>query len=198
MILKRCKIPMPQEERKYTYADYLTWPEEEKWEIIGGIPYMQASPTWQHQAISLELSRQLANFLQGNPCQVFASPFDLRIPDTNEKDEDTENVFQPDIVVICDKTGLKETGYFGVPSLIIEISSPSTAQKDKVLKFNRYEKAGVKEYWIIEPEGKVVSVFTLQDNNRYGRPDTYTEEDKIQVSIFSDLIVELKPVFEGI
>lgn len=191
-------MPMPQENKKYTYADYLTWPEEERWEIIDGTPHMQAAPTWQHQAVSSELSRQFANYLHGKPCQLFAAPFDLRLSGSDERDEDAENVFQPDIVVICDKTGLKGTGYLGVPPLVVEISSPSTAQKDKVLKFNKYEKAGVKEYWIVEPEGKVVSVFTLQENDRYGRPNTYTGEDKIQVSVFPELIVDLKPVFEGI
>ena len=188
-------MPLPQEKKKYTYADYLTWPEEERWEIIDGIPYMQASPTWQHQALSRELLTQFSNYLKDKPCHVFAAPFDLRIPDENEKDEDTTNVVQPDIVVVCNKEGLKGTGYYGTPTLVIEISSPTTIRKDKVLKFNKYEKAGVKEYWIVEPDGKFVSVFTLQESKRYGRPETYTEENKIQVSIFPDLIIDLSSVF---
>lgn len=69
---------------------------------------------------------------------------------------------------------------------------------DKVLKFNKYEKAGIKEYWIVEPDGKVISVFTLQENNRYGRPETYTEEDKIQVTVFPDIFIDLKSVFTAI
>jgi Uma2 family endonuclease len=191
-------VPLPQENKKYTYADYLTWPEEERWEIIDGVPYMQASPTWQHQALSRELLTQFSNYLKDKPCQVFAAPFDLRIPCGNEKDEHTTNVFQPDILVVCDKKGLKGTGYYGVPSLIIEISSPSTARRDRVLKFNRYENAGVKEYWIVEPEGNFVNVFILQDNKRYGRPEAYTEENKVKVSIFPDLIIDLAPVFGSI
>ncbi len=72
---------------------------------------------------------------------------------------------------------------------------PSTAKLDRVVKFNRYEKAGVKEYWIVEPDGKYINVFTLQENKRYGRPEAYTEEDKMQISVFPDFIVDFKPVF---
>ncbi|HHW02464.1 MAG TPA: Uma2 family endonuclease [Thermoanaerobacterales bacterium] len=191
-------MPLPQENKKYTYADYLTWPEDERWEIIDGVPYMQAAPSWQHQTISVELTRQFANFLQEKPCRVFTAPFDLRLPEENESDDETTNVLQPDIVVICDNKGLKGTGFYGIPELIIEISSPSTSRKDKVLKFNKYEKAGVKEYWIVEPEGKFISVFTLQENKRYGRPETYTEKDKVKVSVFPDIIIDLALVFASI
>jgi Uma2 family endonuclease len=190
-------MPLPEKNKKYTYADYLTWSEEERWEIINGVPYLQAAPTWQYQAVLLELARQFANYLQDKSCRVFTAPFDLRIPEANEKDEETTNVVQPDIIIICDNSGLKKTGYYGVPELIIEVVSPSTGQKDKIEKFNLYEKAGVKEYWIVEPDEKVVMVFTLEEG-RYGRPQMYSEEDKVKVSIFDNLVIELKPVFERI
>ena len=192
-------MPLPDKERKHTYADYLTWPESERWEIIDGVPYMQAAPSWQHQAISVELASQFNAYLKGKSCRVFAAPFDLCIPEYNESDEEISNMIsQPDIVVVCDESKLRKTGYFGVPSLIIEISSPSTTRRDKVLKFNKFEKAGVKEYWIVEPEGKFVSVFTLQENKRYGRPETYTDENKVQVLGFHDLIIDLSMVFAKI
>ncbi|AYO31979.1 Uma2 family endonuclease [Biomaibacter acetigenes] len=148
--------------------------------------------------IYLKLSSQFADYLHGKPCRAFAAPFDLRLPEENEKDEDTKNVLQPDLVVVCDKKGLKGTGYYGTPDLVIEITSSTTSRKDRLLKFNKYEKAGVKEYWIVDPEGKFVSVFTLQENKRYGRPELYSEKDKIKVSIFPDLVIDLGPVFEGI
>ncbi|MDN5332307.1 MAG: hypothetical protein PWP45_1532 [Tepidanaerobacteraceae bacterium] len=191
-------MPSPEESKKYTYADYLTWPDDERWEIIDGIAYMQAAPAWQHQAVVLELARQFADYLRGKSCMVFTAPFDLRLPEENEKDEDTKNVLQPDIVVICNKEGLKGTGYYGIPDLIIEVTSPSTSRKDRLLKFNKYEKVGVKEYWIVDPDGKFVSVFTLQENKRYGRPELYSDKDKIKVSIFPDLVIDLEPVFAGI
>ncbi|MFL0197114.1 Uma2 family endonuclease [Clostridium sp. WILCCON 0269] len=191
-------MSLPQEKKKYTYADYLAWPEEEKFELIDGIPYMQAVPSWQHQSISTELITQFSNYLKNKPCRVFHAPFDLRLPDENENDNETTTVVQPDIVVICDKKGLKDTGYYGTPPLIIEILSPSTARKDKLYKLNKYEATGVKEYWMIEPDLKLVSVFKLQENKKYGRPEMYTEEDFIEVSIFSDLIIDLNLVFASI
>ena len=192
-------MPVPESKEKYTYADYLTWPEGERWEIIDGSPYIQAAPTWQHQRISRELLRQISNYLIHKPCQVFAAPFDLCIPEHDQSDEEISNVIsQPDLVVICDESKLRKTGYFGVPEIVIEITSPSTARTDRLIKFNKYEKVGVKEYWIVEPETKLVSVFVLLETRRYGRPDIYTEDNEIKVSIFPDLAVDLKLVFEGI
>lgn len=191
-------MSLPQEKKKHTYADYLTWPENERWEIINGVPYLQSAPKWQHQSISSELHRQLSNYLVDKPCRVFAAPFDLCLADHNEEDDDISNIVQPDIVVVRDETKLRKTGYFGVPIQIIEISSPSTAKQDRVIKFNRYEMAGVQEYWIVEPDGKYINVFILQENKRYGRPEAYTEEDTVQLSVFPDFTIDLKPVFDGI
>ena len=190
-------MPLSQEKKKCTYADYLKFPSDERWEIIDGIPYMQSAPTWQHQAVSIQLASQFNDYLKGKPCRVFAAPFDLCIPELDESDEEISNIIsQPDIVVVCDESKLRKTGYFGVPSLIVEISSPSTARNDKLFKFNKFEKTGVKEYWIVEPETKLVSVFILQNNNRYGRPEIFTETDNVEVSIFPDLVIELSSVFD--
>lgn len=186
---------LSQEEKKHTYADYLTYPDNERWEIINGAPYMQSAPTWQHQSISRELTLQFGEYLRNHKCQLFVAPFDLRLPEAEEKEDDVTNVYQPDLLVICDKSKLKGTGYYGVPSLVIEILSPSTLKNDRLLKFNVYEKVGVKEYWIVEPDTKLVSVFILQDNHRYGRTELYTETDNVEVSIFPDLKIELSSVF---
>ena len=189
-------MSLPKQEHKYTYKEYLEWPESERWELHNGVPVMQAAPSWQHQAICFELGRQFGNYLSGKSCRAFTAPFDLIIPEETGSEENSISVVQPDLLVVCDKSGLKGTGYFGVPDLIIEICSPSTVRNDKVWKFNKYEKSGVKEYWIVEPEGKFISVFTLQDNERYGRPEIYTEEDKIKISVLENLIVDLSTVFE--
>ena len=188
-------MPLSKEVRKYTYSDYLAYPDDERWEIIDGVAYMQSAPSWQHQSISRELLRQLSNYLLHRSCEVFASPFDLRLSDAQVNDEDVTNVYQPDLVVICDKSKLKGTGYFGIPNLVIEILSHSTAKADRLLKFNIYEKFGVKEYWIVEPDMKLVSVFILQDNNRYGRTELYTETGDVKISIFPDLVIDLNLVF---
>lgn len=191
-------MPRPESSKKYTYADYLTWSDNERYEIIDGVAYMQSAPTWQHQAISGNIFAQLYAYLKDQPCRVFAAPFDVRFPETDEKDEETTYVVQPDIVVICENEGLKGTGYYGSPTLIIEITSPSTAKMDRLYKFNKYEKARVQEYWIVEPDLKLVSVFVLQDNQRYGRPEVYSEENHVNVSIFPDLTIDLKSVFSNV
>ncbi|MFZ3100621.1 MAG: Uma2 family endonuclease [Desulfitobacteriaceae bacterium] len=193
-------MPLSKEDRKYTYADYLKFPDDERWEIIDGIPYMQSAPTWQHQSISRELMLQFGEYLRNSKCQVFAAPFDLRLPEIEEKDDDQDvtYVHQPDLLVVCDKSRLKGTGYYGVPSLVIEILSSSTVRNDRLLKFNIYEKVGVKEYWIVEPDTKLVNVFVLQDNNRYGRTELYTETDNVTVSIFPDLVIDLSRIFNNI
>ena len=192
-------MPLPQEEGKYSYADYLTWPEDERWEIIDGIAYMQASPSPIHQEILVGLLTQFHHYLSGKPCKVYPAPFCVRLmKDDEKKNEDIKKVVEPDITIVCDKSIIDEQGCNGAPDMIIEIISPSSIKMDRSIKFNSYEKAGVREYWIVEPGGKLVSVFVLQDDQRYGRPETYTEDDGIKVSIFPDLIVDLKPVFEGI
>jgi Uma2 family endonuclease len=189
-------MPLPQEERQYTYADYLTWPEDERWEIIDGVPYMQAAPSPTHQLISGELYRQFANYLQGKPCKAYPAPFCVRLTkDVEKQNEDIKKVVEPDITIVCDKSKIDEKGCNGTPDLIIEVMSPASIKHDRITKFNKYEKAGVGEYWIVEPEGKLISVFTLQSNNRYGRPEIYTEDEKITVFIFPDLIIYLSVVF---
>ena len=189
-------MPVPQEERQYTYADYLAWPEDERVEIIDGVPYMQATPSPEHQEISMNLSTQISVYLKGKTCKVYAAPFSVRLIKGDEKkDEEIKKVFEPDITVVCDKSKIDKHGCKGIPDMIIEIISPSSIKHDRVTKFNQYEKAGVIEYWVVEPEGKIVRVFVVQSNGRYCRPEIYTEEEKITVSIFPDLTVDLSAVF---
>ncbi|EOR27754.1 hypothetical protein A500_03046 [Clostridium sartagoforme AAU1] len=185
---------LPKSEQRYTYEEYLKWPEEERWELIEGIAYMQAAPSWQHQAISRELIIQFGNYLRGKSCSVFSSPFDLVLT-SDENEKESKNVFQPDLLIVCDSSKLISTGYVGIPDLIVEIVSPSTARNDKFYKFNIYEKFGVKEYWIIEPDIKLLSVFTLSENKRYGRPEIYSELDKVKVHILENLEINLSDVF---
>lgn len=188
-------MPLPKSGQKYSYADYLTWNEQERWEILDGIAYMQAAPSRLHQEILLEILNQIANYLKGKPCKVYPAPFCVRL-DADKNDYDVKNIVEPDITIVCNSSKLDERGCKGSPDMIVEILSPSTAKKDKIDKFNKYEKVGVKEYWVVEPDQKLVSVFILQDSGRYGRTEMYTHEDKIKVSIFSNFEVDLKPVFE--
>lgn len=190
-------MSLPEEKRMYTYADYLAWSEEERIEIINGTPMLQASPSRVHQEILSELHRQIANYLVDKEYKVYPAPFHV-VLEPGESTQDQGNkvdVVEPDLTIICDLSKLDDRGCQGNPDMVIEITSPSTARRDKVEKFNKYEQAGIKEYWIVEPTEKIVSVYTLQDNDRFGRPDLYTEEDQVKVTLFEDLVIELRMVF---
>ncbi|MFU0783111.1 MAG: Uma2 domain-containing protein [Thermoanaerobacterium thermosaccharolyticum] len=186
-------MELPDKKEIYTYEDYLNWPDNQRIELINGQIYLMAPPSRIHQEISGAIYLQFANYLKDKKCNVYYAPFGVKFTEKNENDIKT--VVEPDIVVVCDKSKLDNEGCKGAPDLIVEITSPSTARRDRVEKFNLYEKNGVKEYWIIEPDLKIVNVFILQENNRYGRPEIYTEEDKIKVSIFDNLVIDLKDVF---
>jgi Uma2 family endonuclease len=183
-------------ENRYTYADYLNWNDDERWELIDGTAYnMTPAPSRVHQEVSAALLSKFYAYLKDKSCKVYAAPFDVRLPFENEKDEDIKTVVQPDIVVVCDKSKLDDRGCKGAPDLVIEITSPTTSRLDVKDKFNLYEKAGVKEYWIADPNGKTVMVFKQGEDGRYDRPDMYADEDEIPVGIFKDLQVDLKEVF---
>lgn len=192
-------MPLPEQnhQKKYTYADYLTWSDNQRWEIIDGVPYaMSPAPNRLHQQVSGELFRQFANYLKGKPCRVFAAPFDVRLSDRiGLTDEKIETVVQPDIFVVCEKNKLDERGCNGTPDFIIEISSPSTGKNDLTVKFDLYQHHGVTEYWIIHPAEKTLLVYKLEENNLYGKPDRYAEDDKVSVPLFGDLVIDLGEVF---
>lgn len=181
---------------KFTYKDYLGWEDGERWELIHGRPYnMTPAPSPRHQELSSELLRQFANYLLDKPCKVYGAPFDVRLPENDEHDEDIQTVVQPDISVVCDSSKIDDRGCKGSPDLIIEILSPGTARKDMKEKYLLYEKSGVKEYWLVDPTAKTVVVFTQVAERRYGRPEVYSEEDTVEVVNLKGLLIELRLVF---
>jgi Uma2 family endonuclease len=183
-------------EERFTYGDYVTWDDGERWELIDGVPYnMSPAPRVRHQQILVDLIRQFASWLIDKQCQVFAAPFDVRLPEANESDDLVKTVVQPDLVVICDKGKLDEAGCRGAPDLVVEILSPSTVQKDLKIKFARYERAGVLEYWIVDPAGKTVQAFTLGPDGRYGRPQVFVDGDQAPVDILPEMVIDLGAVF---
>lgn len=183
---------------RYTYSDYLTWNDDQRWELIDGVAYnMTPAPSRLHQQIALELSRQVANYLLDKPCQVFAAPFDVRLPEGDESADETYTVVQPDISVVCDSHKLDDAGCIGAPDLIVEIISPPSSRRDHKEKFVCYERAGVKEYWLADPVSKTVMVFKLGFDNRYGRPDVYADEEKVSVGVLPGLEIDLQLVFTG-
>jgi Uma2 family endonuclease len=184
-----------KEQEYFTYADYRQWElkEGERYELIKGTAYALAAPNEIHQLISGEIFRQIANFLHGKPCKVFPAPYDVRL--FYEEDGSDDTVVQPDITVLCDAKKRGPEGCRGVPDMIIEILSPSNSGEDYITKFNLYMKAGVKEYWIISPVNKAVTVNILKDG-RYNS-DVYNSDTTIPVSTLEGLSITLSDVFAG-
>ncbi len=137
--------------KKYTYADYLTWLDDKRCELINGFVHLMTPvPKRKHQKISFLLGNKFYNHINKNNCEVYTAPFDVRLPRRNEiTDKQIHTVVQPDISVICDLAKLDDRGCIGAPDLIVEILSPATAKKDMNDKFFLYQEAGVKEYWIV-------------------------------------------------
>ena len=121
----------------------------------------------------------------------------MRLPQGEEKDEEIDNVVQPDLVVICDRSKIDKRGCKGAPDLIIEILSYSTAKKDLNEKFNLYQQSGVKEYWIVFQGEAVVEVYQLNDTLLYEKTGTYESNDQINVGILPDLKIDLSLVFQN-
>lgn len=185
----------------YTYADYLTWQVQERLELIKGRLFkMSPAPMRYHQELSGALFGEFRNYLKGKPCKVFHAPFDVRLPKSQEqqKDGDIYTVVQPDIVVVCDHAKLDRKGCLGVPDLIVEILSPSTAAKDVKDKFALYEEVGVQEYWIVHPEEAILEVFRLNECWKYQLERIYTREDTVKVGIFEDCSIALCDIFEEV
>jgi len=178
-------------DKRYTYADYCAWDDDERRELIDGVPYvMSPAPSRTHQRISVKLIRQLADFLDGKPCEVFHAPFDVRL---NGLGDDDDDVFQPDIVVVCDRAKLDDRGCNGAPDMVVEILSPSTAMRDRLLKFNAYQRAGVREYWIVDPDSKTVQLHILE-NGRYFTK-SYGETDNVSVHLLDGCEISLMDMF---
>ncbi len=212
-------VPKPKKGYKYTYADYLSWPDEERWEIIEGVPYpldfssefpdiqgeklvynMSPAPGKKHQEILGIIFNELYNNLKGKKCSVFTSPFDVRFPDkakdseTPQSDELTYTVVQPDLLVVCNREKLDDKGCKGAPDICVEILSPSTSYKDETEKFRLYEKNGVREYWIVNPSLETIAVYTLE-SSEYGNPVIFKKRDILRSSVLEGLELELARVF---
>ena len=190
----------PAEDKKiYTYGEYYNWPEGERWELIEGIPYnMTPAPPIEHQRISGEFFRQISNFLFDKDCEVFYAPFDVRLPEGDEGDDEIITVVQPDISVICNPERLDNRGCRGAPDFIIEILSPATTGKDQIQKVALYEKHGVKEYWLVHPGDRLLTVRLLDSAGRYGIPKIQEAKGLAAVNTLLGLEIDLNAVFRRV
>lgn len=185
-------------DKSYTYADYLSWKIKERVELImGKIHNMSPAPKVQHQQISIVLSSEIFNFLKGKQCNVFTAPFDVRLPVRNEKGE-PDTVVQPDISVICNNAKIDQNGCNGAPDLIVEIVSKNSVIRDLHEKFDLYEQCGVKEYWIIHPNDKSLSIFLLNEQGKYITSKPLTYGDIAKSRVLPDLEIDLNQVFQDV
>ncbi len=179
------------QERRYTVEEFDALPEDERYELINGELYAMASPTRIHQELVMRLAAKILDHIDRNngDCRVYPGPFGVRL----SEEEDT--VLEPDITVVCDKDKLTKKGCTGAPDWIIEIVSPSDPRHDYIDKLELYLNAGVREYWIVDPEGRGVTVYKLE---KPYMPKSYTFEDTVKVGIYDGLSIDFREIMERI
>ena len=184
--------------KRYTYADYLTWIDDVRRELIEGFIKLLPAPRSIHAEVGYNISWQLGAIIRKNKgkCKVYPAPFDVRLPKNGETEHDKiYTVVQPDISVICDAAKVDEYGCCGAPDMIVEVLSPSTNKRDMNEKFTLYEVAGVKEYWVVHPNDKCIQVFLLQENGKYNDGTLYERKGNVPVHVFNDCTVDIEDVF---
>jgi Uma2 family endonuclease len=172
-----------------TFADYLTWDDDQRWEIIDGQPYAMSSPTTLHQALVTEFLMTLGAHFKDKPCRVLPSPLDVKLSD--------HDVVQPDLLVVCRPEQITRSHIDGAPQLVVEILSSSSLRHDRVRKLNLYGRSGVGEYWLITPDPFIVEVL----HNREGVFTTvgaYTEADTLLSPSFPEIRIDLGEIFTSL
>ena len=174
--------------QKFTFSDYRSWPDDERWEIIDGEAYdMTPAPSLRHQKILGNLHLRFAGFFFGKACMVFIAPTDVVLDETN--------VVQPDLLVVCDRNKMTDANIKGAPDLVVEVLSPSTSLKDKREKKALYERFGVREYLLVYPEDAIVERYALAEG-KYSLPDILNWDERLRSTAFPDLEIDLWEIFE--
>ena len=190
-------VEEPSPDYVYTYADYLKWQFEERLELFRGKVFKLAAPNTKHQVISMKLQLRIGSFLEKQPCFFFVAPFDVRLPVKNrKKDNEITTVVQPDLGIVCDASKIDERGCCGAPDLVVEILSPGNSQKEVQLKFELYEEAGVKEYWIINPVEENIVVFILNEDGKFGGGKMYAGKT-ISPHFIPELKIQVRDIFKS-
>lgn len=179
----------------YSYADYLTWELDEMVELIKGKVFKKAAaPRRIHQYATTILLSSFYQKLTEGPCQVYPAPFDVRLPKQSSSDNKIFTVVQPDICVVCDPDKLDEKGCIGAPDLVVEILSPGNKQHELKRKYEVYEEAGIKEYWLLDPESQTLLIYTLE-NNFYRASRLMTSGDTATSHVLSGFELDLEKFF---
>lgn len=181
-----------------TYKEYAIWGEEERCEVLDGkMISMAPSPLPEHQEISMQMSIEIGSYLRGKDCRAFAAPIDVYLFEDSRKkwvDENVRNWVTPDLIVVCDPNKIKRNKILGAPDMVIEIISSSSAKIDRIDKRLAYQRAGVREYWIIDPANQIVEVYLLK-NHSLELHDVFNREDMIPIHVLEDLRIDLAVIF---
>ncbi|BAU52793.1 Uma2 family endonuclease [Mucilaginibacter gotjawali] len=183
--------------KTYTYADYFKWQFDERLELIKGkIFTMSPAPSRSHQEISLAITLKIGNYLKGKPCKVYTAPFDVRLPRSSKEDNAIITVVQPDICVVCDLSKLDDRGCIGAPDIVVEILSPGNNKKELRNKYEVYEEAGVKEYWIIHPSERTFLKYTLDDKGLFQPSRLLIAGDELTSNVLPGFSMDINEIFE--
>ena len=178
-----------RDQQHHTYAEYLSWTDDARYELLDGKAYlMSPAPDLLHQDIVGEIFFQAKLALQGKACRAFVAPLDVRLPKQSEADEQIDTVIQPDVFVVCDQNKLDKRGVHGAPDWIVEVLSSSTASYDQIKKRRLYESHGVREFWLVHPIDRMLTIYLLE-NGEYGKPQLYSLEGEITVSILPEITI---------
>ena len=182
-------------EKYYTFADILSWSEDIRAEIIDGELYMMSPPLRIHQYVQTQLFLQIGKFLEDKTCAVYVAPFSVRpLEKDGDRPKDVDTLVEPDITVVCDHSKLDKYGCKGAPDLVVEILSPSTARRDRFVKLNLYNRAKVREYWIVDPFNYTLEVLLPDENGRLAVSAVYTREDTAPITVLPGCMIDLTKV----
>lgn len=173
----------------YTLEDYLALPDDQRVELIDGVIYDMSAPTLPHQDIAGEIYFQLKNYINKNKgsCHAYIAPTDVQL------DMDNRTIVQPDVMIVCDRSKLNRKRIFGAPDFIVEVLSPSTKKKDFYIKGQKYMNAGVREYWMIDPDEERIMVFDYSEGNL--NYTLYAFDDSVPVNIYNgDCVIDFKDI----
>jgi len=184
---------------RFTYRNYKTWPDEERWELIDGHAWaMSPAPMTRHQEISGRLFLEIGLFIKGKTFRVFDAPFDVLFPESGEADDEVRTVVQPDLVVFCDASKITKRGARGAPDWVIEILSARTAKKDFETKYQLYQRHRVREYWIVDPGTAVIHAWRLGDDGLFGDETIYEEGERAPSTVLDGLGIDTAELFANL
>lgn len=169
-------ISLAREKSSLTYEDYREFPEETRCEILNGKAYdTTPAPSTLHQAVTLRIAFLLEKDMEskGHPCRIFVAPTDVILS--------ASDVVQPDVLIVCDRSKIKEAGIFGAPEVVFEVISPGTETRDRKQKRDQFEHFGIEEYFLVHPEREYLEKYTL-DAGIYKKSQVYSANEKFLIN----------------